>query len=142
MIKKLTIEDYPKIQALWEAAGLDSKSLGRDHPDRVKNQLKTNNVFFLGIEEDETLQGVILVSHDGRKGWLNRLTVHPRYRNRGLAQLLIKAAEDQLFNLHGIEVFCALIFDENKQSSALFEKVGYESLPEIRYYSKRKYSEA
>ena len=141
MIKKLTIEDYPKIQALWEAAGLDWKHEGRDHPDRVGKQLTSDNVFFLGEVIDEILVSIVLVTHDYRKGWINRLAVHPQYQNEGLALSLIKAAEDKL-ETEGIEVICALIFEENKPSSSFFEKAGYESWDEVRYYSKRKHSGA
>ncbi|MFX0014932.1 MAG: GNAT family N-acetyltransferase, partial [Promethearchaeota archaeon] len=131
MIKKLGIEDYPKIQALWESAGLSWRAEGRDHPDRIRRQIESQSIFLLGEVEKEELRGVVLVSHDSRKGWLNRLAVHPHYRNQQIAQQLIKAAEDLLYNENGIEVFCTLIFDDNVASTSLFEKVGYESWSEV-----------
>lgn len=142
MIKELGFEDYSKIQALWEAAGLSWRSVGRDHPDQIKKQLEKKNVFFLGEIKNDDLQGVIMVTHDGRKGWINRLAVHPEYRQKGIAQKLLEVAESRLFQIEGIEVISALIFEDNKPSLSLFEKTGYEVWPNIRYYSKRKRPDA
>lgn len=142
MIKELGIEDYPKIKALWEIAGLPSKPAGRDHPDRIKDQIESKNTFLLGKVENQELIGVVLVTHDTRKGWINRLAVLPHCRGRGIAQELIKEAEDRLFHVNGIEVFCTLIFNHNSESISLFEKVGYEFWNGVRYYSKRKRPEA
>ncbi len=142
MIKELGVEDYPKIKALWKIAGLPSKPEGRDHPDRIKDQFKSKNTFFIGEIENEELIGVVLVTHDTRKGWINRLAVLPQYQGRGIAQQLIKEAEDRLFQDNSIEVFCTLIFSDNSESTSLFEKVGYEFWNNVRYYSKRKRPEA
>jgi membrane complex biogenesis BtpA family protein len=132
-----------KIQALWKAVGLSWKPEGRDHPSRIVTQMERKNVFFLGeVDDDDDLIGVIMVSHDGRKGWINRLAVHPEHHHKGIAQKLLEIAEDQLFRIEGIEVCSALIFDDNKPSLSLFEKVGYESWGSVRYYSKRKRPEA
>ena len=142
VIKELKIEDYPKIQALWKLTGLSWRPDGRDHPKRILTQIKRKNIFFLGAVENSDLLGVIMVSHDGRKGWINRLAVHPDHRHKGIAQNLLEVAEDQLFQTEGIEVCSALIFDDNKPSLSLFEKVGYESWTNVLYYSKRKRPEA
>lgn len=142
VIKKLDIEDYPKIQELWELSGLSWRPDGRDHPEKIALQMERKNIFFMGAVKDNDLLGVIMVSHDGRKGWINRLAVHPDHRHKGIAQKLLEAAEDQLLKTEGIEVCSALIFDDNKPSLSLFEKVGYESWINVRYYSKRKRPEA
>ena len=142
MIKELGIEDYPKIKALWEIAGLPMKPDGRDRPDRIKDQIESTNTFLLGKVEKGKLIGVVLVTHDTRKGWINRLAVLPQYRGRGIAQQLIKEAEDRLFQDYSIEVFCTLIFSDNSESTSLFEKIGYEFWNGVRYYSKRKRPEA
>lgn len=142
MIKELSIKDYPEIQDLWDKAGLSWRPEGRDHPDRIKDQIERKNTFFLGEIENGELRGVVLVTHDTRKGWINRLAVLPQYRNRGIAQQLILAAENRLYEVDGIEVFCTLIFDDNDISISLFEKVGYEFWSGVRYYSKRKRPDA
>ncbi|UCE13358.1 MAG: GNAT family N-acetyltransferase [Candidatus Heimdallarchaeota archaeon] len=142
MIQELKIIEYPKVLALWKSADLEWRDEGRDHPDRIEVQLEKGNIFFLGEVWKDELLGVVLVTHDGRKGWINRLAVHPKHRHKGIAQKLLTAAEEKLFQTEGIEVVSALIFEDNKPSLALFEKAGYESWSGIRYYSKRKRPDA
>ncbi len=137
MIEELTYDHYQSILRLWQVADLPARLKGRDHPESVQNQLKNSNIFFLGYKIDNEIRGVVLVTHDGRKGWINRLAVHPNYRHQGVARKLIKAAESELFIRFGIEIYCTLILDDNDASLSLFEKEGYSYWPQIRYYTKR-----
>lgn len=137
MIEEITYEQYEDVLRLWELSGLPTRIKGRDRPEAVKNQLMQSNVFFLGDIIDNEIRGVVLVTHDGRKGWINRLAVHPAYQHHGIAKKLIQAAERELFSRFGIEIYCALILEDNEVSLSLFEGEGYTSWPQIRYYSKR-----
>ena len=78
----------------------------------------------------------MVVTHDGRKGWINRLAVHPSHRRQGLGRALIRAAEASLRE-QGIEIFAALIEPGNDVSLAVFEAAGYQDWPGIHYVSKR-----
>jgi len=37
--------------------------------------------------------GSALITHDGRKGWINRVVVLPEHRNKGIARKLVEAGE-------------------------------------------------
>ena len=137
MIRKLTIEDYPDVVQLWKKVGLEIRLNGRDHLDQMEKQLKSDNVVLLGKYSSNTLLGVVLISHDGRKGWLNRLAVNPEYQRKGVAKELIFSAEIFLFEEFGIEIYGALVSKENRESVRLFEGVRYEKWEEISYFSKR-----
>lgn len=78
----------------------------------------------LGAEDEGRLIGSVMVSDDGRKGWINRLAVDLRYRRQGLGARLIAAAEEELKG-RGMTVMAALIEVENAPSIDLFAKVGY-----------------
>jgi ribosomal protein S18 acetylase RimI-like enzyme len=136
-IQKLTIDDYSDIFKLWEEAGMKVKIKGRDHPNQLKRQIDTGNVAILGKSMDNKLVGIILVSHDDRKGWLNRLAVHPSYRRQGIAKELVSAAEEYLIDEYGIEIFSTLIFKDNIASTTTFRSLGYEEWNEVSYFSKR-----
>ncbi len=137
MIRKLTIDDYPDVVNLWKSVGLEIRLKGRDHPDQMDKQLKSNNVVLLGKYSNDILIGVVLISHDGRKGWLNRLAVNPEYQRKGVAKELIFNAEILLFEEFGIEIYGALVSKENLKSDHLFVSVCYEKWEEVSYFSKR-----
>ena len=80
--------------------------------------------------------GAILGTHDGRKGWLNRMAVAPDHRKRGIAAMLVRAVEQRLIDL-GIEIFACQIEDWNETSMIVFEHLGYTRHDDIIYFTKR-----
>lgn len=140
VIKQLTPADYEKIIELWERAGLSAKPRGRDSYKELTKQMEKNPKFFWGAEIKGRLVGVIVASSDGRKGYLNRIAVNPRYRGQGIAQRLTLAAEDVL-RQEGIKVITLLVERNNIPSIQLAHKLGYVEHPDIIYFSKRESEE-
>ena len=133
----LTASDYPRIVALWQAAGLHIRPTGRDSQEAFERQMAGGLQTAIGIEtEGSNLVGVVLATHDGRKGWINRLAVHPDWRRQGVARTLIAAAEDALHQ-QGIDVIAALIEPGNTPSLECFLGSGYEEYVGLHYVSKR-----
>jgi GNAT superfamily N-acetyltransferase len=132
----LTAADYGAVVGLWRQAGLPVKLAGRDSREQFAAQMAGDLQIVLGIWDCDRLVGVVLTTHDGRKGWINRLAVHPDYRRQGLGRLLIEAAE-QVLHDQGLSIIAALIEDANTASRTLFEQAGYEDYPGLHYVSKR-----
>jgi GNAT superfamily N-acetyltransferase len=137
-IVKLDSSAVEDIHALWERAALPTRPQGRDEPQRLRRVIAAGIEIFFGIYDGGELIGVILATHDGRKGWLNRLAIDPRYRRRGLAVDLICHAEEYLGG-EGIQIIGALIEDWNNESLNLFKKCGYLLHEDIHYLSKREH---
>ncbi|NLX08924.1 MAG: GNAT family N-acetyltransferase [Chloroflexi bacterium] len=135
-ITRLGVDDYDAICTLWQASGLPIRPGGRDSREQFERQLAGGTQFVLGVHSGEHLIGVIVATHDGRKGWLNRLAVHPDFRRQGIGQHLIAAAEQQLYQ-QGLQIIAALIEGGNTASLALFERAGYSDFEDIHYVSKR-----
>ncbi|MDO9578872.1 MAG: GNAT family N-acetyltransferase [Candidatus Cloacimonadales bacterium] len=136
--RQMQPEDYDDLVKLWIDAGLPYRSNGRDKRGKMLRELKNSNeALFLAFRK-ERLLGAILASHDGRKGWINRLAVHPDFRKQGLAKILIEKAENFLYE-QGIEIIACLIEDWNSQSMQLFTKVGYKRFDDIIYFTKKKH---
>ena len=142
-IRALTPNDYDSLLELWQASGLHSlRPDGRDSREAVTRQLSTGVQTILGLVINDHLAGAVVVTHDSRKGWINRLVVHPDFRERGHARKLIAAAEESL-HAWGITVIAVLIERQNTASLALFRSAGYvESDPPVQYLSKRDSSRA
>ena len=136
LIRKATSKDINCILNIWIRSGLPIRSKGRDNPANIEQQIKLQNLWFYVAEIESKLVGVILVTHDGRKGWINRLAVLPSYTRQGIASKLLEKAEQSLID-NNIGIFTALIEDVNESSRIFFEKQGYKSHEKIVYYSKR-----
>jgi len=132
----LTAADYDHLLALWELAGLPVRPAGRDSREAFTRQLASQVQRVIGLWEGPMLIGVVIATHDSRRGLINRLAVAPPYRRRNVAQRLIAACEAWFASL-GIEIWSALIERGNDASLALFAAAGYHQHLDIVYVSKR-----
>ncbi|MGE5741218.1 MAG: GNAT family N-acetyltransferase [Candidatus Aminicenantes bacterium RBG_16_66_30] len=139
-IREFRIEDYDRVMEIWAEAGLPLKPQGRDSRENIARQIGLSNVRFLVAVEGDggRVIGTVLATHDGRKGWINRLAVDPAVRRKGIGARLVGAAESWLES-QGMDILACLIEEENAVSMAVFEKLGYRKHPEIIYFAKRKY---
>lgn len=135
-LRGLDATDYDALIDLWASAGLPFKPQGRDTRAAFEHQLSQPMSIYLGAFQDNALIGAVLGTHDGRKGWINRLAVHPDHRSRGLGRALVEAVEARLHD-GGIEIIAALVEGWNETSFEVFEALGYVRHPDIHYLSKR-----
>lgn len=135
-IRPAKADDYNRLRALWSAAGLSIRPTGRDSREAWIAQLAHFPTLYLVAEADGGIVGSVLGTHDWRKGWINRLVVHPDCRRCGLGKRLIATCESALVEL-GIEIHAALIEEGNDVSVAFFEKAGYVADVPVHYYRKR-----
>lgn len=137
VVRRLASAELPALVELWRASGLPIKPGGRDRKDRLERELKDYPGDFIGAFDGPALVGAVLATWDGRKGWINRLAVHPSHRRQGIARMLIAAAERELDD-RGALIIAALVETDNTPSRELFGRAGYEDYGEIVYVSKRK----
>ncbi len=134
-IRRATLEDYAAITAVWSASGMRASPRGRDRRDAFARQLELFQDFYLVAVDGERVVGVILGTHDRRKGWINHLAVLPGYQRRGIAAALVNRCDRALRDI-GIGIVAALVESENDVSANLFKKLGYlEDVP-VRYFRK------
>jgi ribosomal protein S18 acetylase RimI-like enzyme len=139
-IRKFMIDDYDALIKLWKSAGLPFKPSGRDRKDSIVRELKHGNALFLVAVKDGAIIGSAFGTHDGRKGWINRVAVAPPYRRQGIAARLVNEIEEHLGDI-GIGIIACLIENWNRESMVFFEKAGYKRHDDIVYFTKRRDSE-
>lgn len=137
-IREFRAEDYNAVMALWRECGLPVKPHGRDGREKIVKEVTMETATFLVAETGGELIGTVLATHDGRKGWINRLAVAPAHRHRGIARRLLQAAETSLHQ-RGLEIITCLIETDNPYSMEFFQKSGYVKHTDIIYFSKRKH---
>lgn len=121
---------------IWTEASLPFKQEGRDTKDNIRKQLLIETNRFFVAEVNSKLVGALIASHNGRKGWINRLAVLPEFRGKGIAALLIEKAEE-FFLSNNIKIFACLIEDWNVTSVKYFQSKNYIKHEDIIYFTKK-----
>lgn len=127
--------DYYAILELWSRAELSHEPHRRDSPAAFQQQLKLYGEFTLVAEANGKVIGSLIGTHDGRKGWINRLAVNPDYQKQGIARRLIETVE-QAFRSKGIEIVAAVVAVNNTPSRTIFTKSGYVARTDVIYFRK------
>jgi ribosomal protein S18 acetylase RimI-like enzyme len=135
-IREFRLEDYDAVLSLWTAAGLSFRPHGRDGRDRVVAELGRDTAVFLVAEIEGRVVGTVFGTHDGRKGWINRLAVAPELQRGGIARLLVTELESR-FEALGLEITAALVETSNEASLRFLRALGYVHDPGIEYLSRR-----
>ena len=104
------------------------------------------------ILRDRELQEVHVALHDGQVvgfvivvlkgafvGYLRTIAVRADWRSRGLGRQLIGFAEERIFRESPNAFLCVSSF--NPRARALYERLGYETVGELRDYIVRGHSE-
>lgn len=133
-VKQVTIADYDAIYKLWIRSEQTRRALNPvdDTRDGIERYLKRNpNTCFAAVKEDEII-GVILSGHDGRRGIIHHLCVHPDCRRMGIAGHLLSLAEEAL-KKEGIQKVFGLVFKDNEPANAFWEDQGYSLRTNLNY---------
>lgn len=132
MIRKLTIEDYDKMYALW----LSCKGMGLNDTDDsregIRRFLDRNPDTCFGAFEADMLIGVILAGNDGRRGFIYHTAVSPEHRGKGVGTTLVNAALEALGRL-GITKTALVVFGKNEVGNAFWEKQGFTVRNDLVY---------
>ena len=142
-IRLVNIEDYDGIFELWNSTEQSRRAMNPvdDTREGIAKYLKRNpNTCFLAYidndgDGDNKIVGVILTGHDGRRGIVHHLCVHPAYRREGIASQLVQKAEEAL-RKEGINKISGLVFKDNDAANTFWEKQGYTLRTNLNYRNK------
>ncbi len=140
VVRKMTLKDYDSVIKLWKHGKIPYRPQGRDSKKNIRKQFKEPTSLYFVAEVKKKIVGAVLGTHDGRKGWINRLVVSPSYQRRGIARRLVQEVENRLAQ-EGIDIVASLIEKWNGTSMNVFKQLGYTEHPDIFYFSKRKKQE-
>jgi ribosomal protein S18 acetylase RimI-like enzyme len=140
-IRVANADDYDELIAVWKASGSEISPRGRETRAAFVRHVERFPGLSLVALDGGQVVGVVLGSHDGRKGWISRLAVLPTYRRRGVAAELVTVC-DTAIRAKGIEIVAALVEVDNPASAALFRKLGYSDEIPVHYFRKLSHSEA
>ena len=129
----MKIEDFDQVHALWmKISGFGIRSID-DSREGVERFLKRNPKCSVVAEKDGQIIGSILCGHDGRRGCLYHVCVHPDYRKRGIGKSMVVFAM-QALKKDQINKVCLIAFTQNDLGNAFWKEIGWTRREDLNYY--------
>ena len=133
-ISPFSIDSYEDVLVLWqqcEGVGLSDA----DSRESVETYLNRNPGMSFVATGDGKVVGAILAGHDGRRGYIHHLAVHPSCRRQGLGRQLVDRAIAVLASA-GIQKAHIFIFNSNADGITFWQSVGWTPRSDISIISK------
>ncbi len=133
----MTANDYDALYELWNTSEQSRRALNPvdDSREGIEKYLKRNPSTCFAAVAEGRIVGVILTGHDGRRGIIHHMCVHPEYRRMGIAGRLVSEAERAL-KAEGIQKVFGLVFRDNDTANAFWESRGYSLRTNLNYRNK------
>jgi len=134
-IAPFTIESYDGVLTLWQQA--EGVGLHDDCDSRrgIQSYLERNPGLSFVATADGIVVGAVLAGHDGRRGYIHHLAVHPDCRRQGIGRRLVQSCLEVLRSA-GIRKAHIFIFNDNSDGIAFWESVGWTPRSDIGVISK------
>ena len=132
-IYEMNIEDYDKIYQLWEM----SDNIGLSKADSlfgITKFLERNPGMSYVAWDGDTMVGVALCGHDGRRGYIHHLMVRPDYRRHGIGRSLVGRCMYALTRI-GIQKCHLFIYEDNEEGASFWESLGWTQRVELTMMS-------
>jgi len=132
-IHEMNIDDYEAIYTLWKKS--DNIGLSKvDSHQSIKIFLERNPGMSYTAWKEGKLVGTVLCGHDGRRGYIHHLMVHPDYRRQGLGQSLVNRCMFALTRI-GIQKCHLFVFEDNMGGIKFWESLGWTKRVELTMMS-------
>ena len=132
-IRRMTIEDYDGVYALWmRIKGFSMKSLD-DSREGVARFLKRNPTTSVVVLEDERIIGAILCGHDGRRGCLYPVCVDPEFRRQGIGTQMVVFTMNALKE-EEVSKVSLIAFVSNDGGNAFWQRNGWTRREDLNFY--------
>ena len=132
-IRAMKIEDFDQVHALWmKISGFGIRSID-DSREGVERFLKRNPKCSVVAEKDGQIIGSILCGHDGRRGCLYHVCVHPDYRKQSIGKSMVVFAM-QALKKDQINKVCLIAFTKNDIGNAYWKEIGWTRREDLNYY--------
>ena len=126
LIRPYHPDDEKDVINLWEECQL--LTLMNDPARDIDRKLKVNPEWFLIGAIEGKLVASCMVGYEGHRGWINYLAVLPAHRHRGIARLMMQAAE-KVLRAAGCPKMNLQIRETNTDVIRFYESIGFTKDP-------------
>ncbi|MDR2212839.1 MAG: GNAT family N-acetyltransferase [Pseudomonadales bacterium] len=131
--RPMSIADYDASLALWtNTAGVRLRDA--DSRENVEKYLSRNPDLSFVAEADGKIVGTIMAGHDGKRGYIQHLSVAAPYRRQGIASRLVSLCLDALKS-EGILKSHLMVLIDNQTAQQFWTALGWQRRRDIDLYS-------
>ncbi|CAH0543190.1 GNAT family N-acetyltransferase [Vibrio marisflavi] len=132
-IREMEIADYDEVITLWrQTEGMRIRDA--DSRESIASYLKRNPKLSFVAETNHGIVGAVLVGSDGRRGYLQHLSVSTHFRGKKLGRELVNQAIQSLAKI-GIPKTHLFVYNDNVSAQQFYERLGWFPRDEVRMYS-------
>ncbi|NOY42156.1 MAG: GNAT family N-acetyltransferase [Planctomycetes bacterium] len=120
-------DDFEEVRKLWlgcDGMILDARS---DSREQIHFYLQRNPGLSQVVRDGGQIVAAVLCGHDGRRGYLSHLAVHPDYRRAGLARQMVQKSLSSLAAV-GIPGCNIRLFTKNELGRKFWKEAGWQLL--------------
>jgi len=133
VIRPMTLADYDDVMYLMaQTPGITLRNA--DTREATARYLERNPGLSFVATASGSIVGCIFCGHDGRRGYLQHLVVHPAWRHQGIGTGLVTQCLRGLEHL-GILKSHVDVLHSNAAAHAFWEGLGWQLRTDIRRYS-------
>ncbi len=132
-IREYRSSDYDQAMELWSSdpgIGLSEA----DERDAAESFLARNPGCSFVCTDGKKVIAAVLSGHDGRRGYIYHLCVHPDYRRRGIAARLMDRTAAAMKE-HGITRCHLFVYRDNEAGKEFWRAAGWQSRDDISVFS-------
>ncbi len=132
-IRKMTVEDYDQVYALWKTIkGFGIRSID-DSREGVERFVLRNPTTSIVAEEEGKIIGAILCGHDGRRACFYHVCVKEEYRKHGVGKQMVEMALAALREEKVCKVNL-IAFQTNQVGNRFWQSLGWSFRSDVNYY--------
>ena len=121
-VRPYRARDEKEVIDLWLATGLYAPHNNPREDIRRKTAFQPD-LFLVGLI-GERIVATCMAGYDGHRGWINYLGVHPDFRRRGFAALIMAEAEKKLRGLDCPKINLQ-VRETNRPAMEFYPRIGF-----------------
>ncbi len=132
-IRQMNISDYQDVINLWtESEGITLRDA--DSKENIEAYLNRNpGLSFVAVDKRKLI-GAVLVGTDGRRGYLQHLSVSSAHQSKGIGYQLVDNVISALRRL-GISKTHLFVQQNNQKAQYFYQQIGWFPRDEVRMFS-------